>query len=509
MNTIVIYPGRFHPFHRGHKASYDALVKQFGAGNVYIVSSDLTAPLTSPFTFADKRQMMAKLGIPSDKIVQVKNPYQAHEVTKNVADPENTRLIFAVSAKELVGDAARFKFGTKKNGDPSYMQPLPDNLKKAQPMTKHSYVTVTPTVNFKVRGRDANSASEIRREYIAGNSADRDSIIVDLYGEAYPEIRDLFDRRLGTSQQAQELIKEARIAPLTESTRTRLSAILESFKNQESNVDNFEQLNEFLPALGAVVGGELAAGAGAGVLGRAAASLAGRALGSEIEKSFDDEEDYIEEKWSQKYKDSINCSNPKGFSQRAHCAGRKKKVNESSGYSLKGSFTPDLTRSKVWLLDELAKVAPDVGTVYILGSWYGNLALYMNLQPTVKYTNIINVENNQSMLDQSRRMLDHIGADNIEHMLKDANDLDYRQLGNAGVVINCSLTDMDGTNWFEHIPDGTLVVMQARDHDPGYQFASPEDILDKFPLDQVYYKGSLELKDPETRYNRFMVIGRK
>lgn len=34
--------------------------------------------------------------------------------------------------------------------------------------------------------------------------------------------------------------------------------------------------------------------------------------------------DYIEEKWSQKYKRSINCANPRGFSQRAHCAGRKK-----------------------------------------------------------------------------------------------------------------------------------------------------------------------------------------
>ena len=29
--------------------------------------------------------------------------------------------------------------------------------------------------------------------------------------------------------------------------------------------------------------------------------------------------------WSNKYKKSINCSNPKGFSQKAHCAGRKKK----------------------------------------------------------------------------------------------------------------------------------------------------------------------------------------
>jgi hypothetical protein len=32
----------------------------------------------------------------------------------------------------------------------------------------------------------------------------------------------------------------------------------------------------------------------------------------------------ITEKWSNKYKRSINCNNPKGFSQKAHCAGRKK-----------------------------------------------------------------------------------------------------------------------------------------------------------------------------------------
>jgi len=31
------------------------------------------------------------------------------------------------------------------------------------------------------------------------------------------------------------------------------------------------------------------------------------------------------EAWSAKYKKSINCNKPKGFSQKAHCAGRKKK----------------------------------------------------------------------------------------------------------------------------------------------------------------------------------------
>ncbi len=32
--------------------------------------------------------------------------------------------------------------------------------------------------------------------------------------------------------------------------------------------------------------------------------------------------------WSEKYKESIDCDNPKGFSQRAHCQGRKKKIIE-------------------------------------------------------------------------------------------------------------------------------------------------------------------------------------
>jgi hypothetical protein len=38
--------------------------------------------------------------------------------------------------------------------------------------------------------------------------------------------------------------------------------------------------------------------------------------------------EFVFEKWSQKYKSSINCSHPKGFSQKAHCAG-KNKQNES------------------------------------------------------------------------------------------------------------------------------------------------------------------------------------
>ena len=45
----------------------------------------------------------------------------------------------------------------------------------------------------------------------------------------------------------------------------------------------------------------------------------------------------IEEGWSDKYKKSIDCNNPKGFSQKAHCQGRKK-IKEEIQTNRKISF---------------------------------------------------------------------------------------------------------------------------------------------------------------------------
>jgi hypothetical protein len=61
------------------------------------------------------------------------------------------------------------------------------------------------------------------------------------------------------------------------------------------------------------------------------------------------EQDEVSEEWSEKYKKSIDCSHPKGFSQRAHCQGRKKvkkeETKEETGYSkyYPGGKTPGLT----------------------------------------------------------------------------------------------------------------------------------------------------------------------
>jgi hypothetical protein len=233
MNYLVIYPGRFHPFHRGHRASYEYLAKKYGADHVYIATTSVQAPVTSPFSFSDKVRMITTLGIPSGHVVKVANPYQSREITDKIPEEEkaDTVLIFALSAK----DAERFSFAPKRDGTASYLQPMPKNLKQLKPMTDHAYVEIVPTVNFKVRGKDANSASQIREFYIKGNNNDRDQIIAELYGEAYPELRDIFDDRLGVTEQVQKIVREA------QSIKTERSlALLESILIKERRA-----LNEF------------------------------------------------------------------------------------------------------------------------------------------------------------------------------------------------------------------------------------------------------------------------
>ena len=245
MQTIVIYPGRFEPPHLGHKASYNQLEKDFPGAKVVVATSGVVAPVTHPFKFGDKADLFAKLGIPATAVVQTKNPYQAQEITGTIPDPENTVLVFAVSAKDM-GENPRFKFGVKKDGSPSYMQPYPRGGKGLKPLTQHAYVYTTQVATFKVMGRDANSASEIRNLYIKGSAQDRAQIIHDLYGRADSAIQQLFDQRLGVAQKTRDaVIQQAPLdanvmdtpAPIKRESKEKLARLLESIHTMEQRAN--------------------------------------------------------------------------------------------------------------------------------------------------------------------------------------------------------------------------------------------------------------------------------
>lgn len=63
----------------------------------------------------------------------------------------------------------------------------------------------------------------------------------------------------------------------------------------------------------------------------------------------------ILEKWSTKYKRSIDCSNPKGFSQRAHCDGRRKRKrgDKTKSRSLESIMENDMKNLREFVENEI------------------------------------------------------------------------------------------------------------------------------------------------------------
>jgi hypothetical protein len=193
-NLVVIYAGRFQPFHKGHQAVYNYLVKQYGRDHVFISTSNKIDPPKSPFSFTDKSYFMQMMGIPMDRVVESSQPYTAKELLNNY-DLDNTVVLIAVSEKDMAEDP-RFKPGFKKNGDPTYYQELPKDLKQAAPASQHGYIAVVPTFDFKVLGQPMRSASEIRAMYSDSDAETRKKIIADLFGAYTQEAEHIMSTKL-------------------------------------------------------------------------------------------------------------------------------------------------------------------------------------------------------------------------------------------------------------------------------------------------------------------------
>ena len=184
--TIVIFPGGFHPFHKGHFSVYQNLVDKFPQADVYVASSPSTTE--RPFPFGKKKILATAAGVPSDKFVQVKSPYKSEEITSNY-DANSDHLIFALSQK----DVERISFKHKKDGSPSYFQKWKPGL-KLEPFAKHGYIYIAPVKPFEILGKEITSASAIRKMYSDADDAGKLEIVKELYpkGDA-KKIKSIFD----------------------------------------------------------------------------------------------------------------------------------------------------------------------------------------------------------------------------------------------------------------------------------------------------------------------------
>ncbi len=229
--VLVLFPGRFQPFHLGHRAVYDLLCNQFGASNVFITTSNKVELPNSPFTFDDKLKMISLTGITPNTVVETKSPYQAKEIVGKY-DSENTVLLFAVSEKDMDNDP-RFTFSPNKDGSPSYYQPFTGDIKDCSTLNKHGYIVTVPTYVFSVAGDKISSASEIREEFAEASDNQQKKIFLDLYGTFNASVFAILKEKL-TSEIYQQTIKESMV-------NANYSLILNEYKKKPVTISISEQ----------------------------------------------------------------------------------------------------------------------------------------------------------------------------------------------------------------------------------------------------------------------------
>jgi len=319
MSTIVIMPGGFHPFHAGHAALYNSARRAFPDAEVFVAATNDTS--SRPFPFAAKEKLAKLAGIDAGHFVQVKSPFRAEEITSQF-DPESDRLIFVRSEKDA--NKPPQAGGVKKDGNPAYLQPLL-GATKLEPFSKRAYMAYLPTVEF---GPGMTSATEIRTAWPTLNPKRKTALVMSLYPDTQKNPRlahtviAMLDTAIGGELTEGKDINLRMIdvfyRPVQDSRARRVVArnipasildrLLEKLSNKFSvPVSSFEwEKADPVSEMDAQ-----------NFVGGMTASYQQR------ENQLVDE-DYIDEKWSKKYKSSINCASPKGFSQKAHCAGRKK-----------------------------------------------------------------------------------------------------------------------------------------------------------------------------------------
>lgn len=186
---VIIYPGRFQPAHRGHARIYNSIVQEYPEADVWVATSNVVNE-KSPFNFQERKYLLEKAGIPSNRIMQVVSTYVAKEVTSKYNDKKDS-LIYVVSQK----DADRFSYKPKKDGTMPYLQKLED-ANELLPLGEKGYVKVGQTFPFKVLGKSVTGATQIRDMYKHVSEPERKQMVIDLYGKFDKEVYNLLNKKL-------------------------------------------------------------------------------------------------------------------------------------------------------------------------------------------------------------------------------------------------------------------------------------------------------------------------
>ena len=186
------------------------------------------------------------------------------------------------------------------------------------------------------------------------------------------------------------------------------------------------------------------------------------------------------------------------------------------------SFSHSLVRSKLWLCEQLEQVLDNESiknpAVNILASWDSLLA-FMMLTRRPKFYGVVNAYDVDSdAIENANKLCDHwiFEYPKVYNHTKDINTLDFSSTGNESIFINCSVDQLDGTEWYDIIPDNRLVCLQTTDLPLSTtEWNIKQSYVDKSLFSKTYavrrliYCDSIDINYGHLNFKRHMMIGIK
>jgi hypothetical protein len=205
------------------------------------------------------------------------------------------------------------------------------------------------------------------------------------------------------------------------------------------------------------------------------------------------------------------CADPRRRAELGQLLGRFDALPPAERQGIVQALDEVQVRSKLWLIDELARVRDLAGAqLLVLGAWYGTLALLCNLRLERPPARMLCVDVDPHPCQVGAQV---IGSryPNIGYRCADAMSYDYGAPGNqATVVVNTICEHLpDIAGWWRRLPPGQLVVLQSNNYfrcpDHVNCVPSLEEMKEQTPLSEVLFEGVL----PLSLFDRFMLIGRR
>ena len=210
---VVVYGGRFQPFHAGHYKTYKHLCSVFGAKNVYIASSNVQDSNKSPLSFNEKRDIAVKVfGISPSKFIQVKNVYQPIEILRDF-DSTNTAIIVALGEKDSM------RLGGQ------YFKPYTNDKDMEGYMTRGYVYSKTPSNSF--------GATDVRNMFRSNLSVDqKEKQFQKFFGKYNKDVFQMLDKGLNEEKEyiPGGLSKGMTLAQIADKHKVELDTIKKEFK---------------------------------------------------------------------------------------------------------------------------------------------------------------------------------------------------------------------------------------------------------------------------------------